>query len=218
MFIAIVPAWNEEKKIREVAEGLSNIVDEVVVVDDNSKDNTFFEAEKAGAKVLSHKINLGQGAALETGHEYARKIGADYVLHFDGDGQFCIEDILLALNYLKENNLDILLGSRFLDDRTNIPFIKKYFIFPVSKIINKFFTGLKLSDVHNGFRILNKNALNKIKIRQNKMAHATEIVSQIKKHKLNYDEFPVKVIYYETGQGVLGGIKIIKDLFLSKFY
>ncbi len=218
MFIAIVPAFNEEKRITEVISNLLTIVNEVVVVDDCSSDLTAEKAVSAGATVLRHKINLGQGAALETGHEYARKKRADFVLHFDGDGQFCPEDILPALKHLKEKNLDILLGSRFLDTRTNIPFVKKYFLFPVSKIIDKFFTGLKLSDVHNGFRILNKTALEKIRIRQNKMAHATEIVGQIKIHKLNYGEFPIKVIYYETGQGFFGGLKIIKDLFLSKFY
>lgn len=218
MFIAIVPAYNEEKRIAGVIKKLLTIVEQVVVIDDCSQDKTFFIAKEAGATVLSHKINLGQGASLETGHEYARKIDADCLIHFDGDGQFCVEDILPALDFFKKNNLDILLGSRFLDARTKIPFFKKYFIFPISRIINRFFTGLKLTDVHNGFRILNKTALEKISLKQNRMAHATELIAQIKKHKLNYSEFPVKVIYHEYGQGFSGGLKIIKDLFFGKFY
>jgi len=217
MFIAIVPAYNEEKTIGSVVRSLFEHVDKVVVVDDASKDNTFGEAKKTGAIVLKHKINCGQGAALETGHEYARRVEADYVLHFDGDGQFNAGDVEPALKQLKEEDAEILFGSRFLDDRSNVPWFKKNVLYPVGYVVNKIFGAVKLTDVHNGFRILNKKALNKIQITHDKMAHATEIVSLAKKYNLKYIEFPVKVTYSEYGQGVSGGIKIVRDLLFGKF-
>src|SRR3989344_5219708 len=173
MFIAIVPVYNEEKRITEVIKNLRQYVDSVVVVDDKSIDNTIEEAEKSGAIVLKHKINLGQGAALETGQEYARKIGADYVLHFDGDGQFCVEDIAPALEKLQQSNADILFGSRFLDNRTKLPFFKRHVLLPLGRLVNRLFDVVNLYDSQNGFRILNKKALDKIRITQNRMAHAT---------------------------------------------
>jgi len=154
---------------------------------------------------------------LETGHEYARQLGADYVLHFDGDGQFCVEDIVPALTKLQETNSDILFGSRFLDKRTKLPFFKRYVLLPIGRLVNKLFGVVDLHDSQNGFRILNKHALEKIKITQNRMAHATEIMGLTKEHNLKFVEFPVQVIYHEYGQGAGGGVKIVRDLLLGKF-
>ncbi|MFH0857872.1 MAG: glycosyltransferase family 2 protein [Candidatus Magasanikbacteria bacterium] len=216
MFIALVPAYNEEKRIRGVIEGLKPHVDMIVVLDDCSKDNTEGIAREAGAKVIRHHINRGQGASLQTGHEYAQKIGADYVLHFDGDGQFDPHDIRPALEHLEKEKADILFGSRFLDSRSNVPFLKRYILLPLSRRVNSVF-GLGLSDVHNGFRILHKNAFSNMHIEQDRMAHATEIEMETKRLDLKYTEFPVKVIYHEYGQGIRGGVAILKDLLLQKF-
>jgi len=217
MFFAIIPAYNEEDRISGVIEGLGGHVDRVVVVDDASVDRTVQRVQKAGATVLRHKINRGQGAALQTGHAYAQKHGADYVIHFDGDGQFDVQDIRPALAELKERGVDVLLGSRFLDDRTNMPWFKRNILHPVGRVINRVFSGLHLSDVHNGFRILNKKALEKIVITQDRMAHATEIPALIKKHNLSYIEFPVKVTYHEYGQRTSGGVRVLRDLLVGKF-
>ena len=217
MFIAVVPAYKEEEKIGSVARSLSVLVDKVIVVDDGSDDNTGKYAEEAGAVVLRHKINRGQGASLQTGHDYAKKLGADYVLHFDGDGQFDVNDIQPALAKLQTEKADILFGSRFLGRDSNVPLFKKIILFPLARIFNNFFTGLKLTDVHNGFRILNRRALEQIIITHDRMAHATEIMAQTKKHKLKYVEFPVKIVYREYGQGLAGGLKILGDLMLGGF-
>jgi len=217
MFVAIVPAYNEEKRIGSVLRSLFEHVDLVVVVDDSSKDNTAKIARDAGVVVLNHKINRGQGASLETGHEYARQLKADYVLHFDGDGQFDAEDILPALEKLKQTNSDILFGSRFLGGRSQIPSFKKNVLLPLGRAVNRLVTGVKLTDAHNGFRILNKRALAKIRISQDGMAHATEILSLAKINNLKLVEYPVKVTYHEYGQGARGGIKIVRDLVMGKF-
>lgn len=217
MFIAIVPAYNESKRIASVVSSLLPHVDEVVVVDDGSTDTTAELAEQAGARVLIHKINLGQGAALETGHEYARERGATVVLHFDGDGQFEVDDIARARHMLVDENVDIILGSRFLSDASHIPWFKKKIILPIARCINYLFTRLRLTDAHNGFRMLGSRALQNIRITQNGMAHATEIVELIGRHQLSYREIPVKVIYHEYGQKMSGGVTIIKDLIIGKF-
>lgn len=217
MLVAIVPSYNEAKRIGSVVRDLFNHVDLIVVVDDGSKDDTTEVAREAGAIVLRHKINRGQGAALQTGHEYALGIGADYVLHFDGDGQFNVSDIVPALEKIKTVKADVLFGSRFLDKQSNMPFLKRYFIHPLGKIFNRIFFKIKLTDAHNGFRILNKKALEKIKITQDRMAHATEIPAQVFKSGLKWIEFPVKVHYHTYGQSGRGAVKIIKDLIFGNF-
>lgn len=217
MFVAIVPAYNEEDKVGSVIRNLFEHTDRVVVVDDCSSDNTAQIAKDFGADILRHKINRGQGASLQTGQEYALSIGADYAIHFDADGQFDADDILPALDKMKSENADILFGSRFLDHRSNVPWLKKHLILPIGKYVNILFGSIKLSDAHNGFRILNRKALDKIVITQDRMAHASEIPALVKKHDLKYVEYPVKVTYDEYGQRASGGFKIIYDLFLGKF-
>lgn len=217
MIFAIVPSYNEEKHIGSVIRSLFNHVDKVVVVDDASSDNTAKIAREAGAVVLHHKINRGQGAALQTGHDYARQNNADYVLHFDGDGQFDVADIQPALEKLQKSGADILFGSRFLGVDSDIPWFKKNIVLPLGRLFHKIFMKLDLSDAHNGFRILNKKAFQTINITHDRMAHATEIIAQVKKNKLEYVEFPVKVVYREYGQGVGGAVHIVKDLFFGKF-
>ncbi len=217
MFVAIVPAFNESKIIGSVVQSLFSHVDKVIVVDDGSKDLTEAEARQAGATILSHKINRGQGASLQTGHDYALDLGADYVLHFDGDGQFDTADIKPAFEKLKNSGADILFGSRFLDNRTKIPWLKKYILFPPAKLFNKIFGGVNLTDIHNGFRILSRRALEELKIEQDRMAHATEIPAKAKRLGLKYIEFPVKVTYHRYGGGLKHGLGVVKDLLLGVF-
>jgi glycosyltransferase involved in cell wall biosynthesis len=217
MFIAIVPAYNESKRIANVVNSLMPHVDEVVVIDDGPEDDTAEKADEAGARVLIHRINLGQGAALETGHEYSRARGAAGVLHFDGDGQFEVSDIAQARKLLSEENVDIVLGSRFLENSSDIPWFKKNVLLPTARCINYLFTRVKLTDAHNGFRVLGPRALKEIKITHDGMAHATEIVELVSQRGLRYREIPVKVVYHEYGQRMSGGFTIIKDLIIGKF-
>lgn len=216
MFVAIVPAYNEEKTIGSVVRDLFGHVDKVVVIDDASQDKTCGNAKEAGAVVLRHKINLGQGAALQTGHDYSLKCGAKHILHFDGDGQFDVNDILPALEKLKLEKADILFGSKFLDNRSSIPWFKKYILKPIGILIDRFFSRIKLSDLHNGFRILNRAALEKIVITQDGMAHATEIPCHVRINNLKYIEYPVGVTYHKYGQSSVGGFRIIKDLLVGR--
>lgn len=218
MALIIIPAYNEEKTIGRVIRGLfEQGLKDIVVVDDCSSDGTIKEVEKLGVKVLHHEINRGQGAALETGDEEARRTGVDVVVHFDGDDQFNPGDISRGVELMKIKNVDVVLGSRFLDGRSDLPWLKRNIILPISRWVNFVFTGCLLTDAHNGFRILSKNALEMIRITQDRMAHNTEIVRQIRKYNLRYLEFPVEVRYHTYGQGVVGGVRIVRDLLLGLF-
>ncbi len=218
MVLVIVPAYNEEEKIGRVIRGLfEQGLKNVVVVDDGSTDGTVAEAEKLGVKILRHEINRGQGAALETGNAYARLVNADQVVHFDADDQFNPADVLDGVSLMGQKNLDVVFGSRFIDERSKIPWLKRVIILPLSRWVNFVFTGCLLSDAHNGFRILSKNALGMLHITHDRMAHNTEIVRQVKKFHLRYAEFPVEVKYHTYGQGVGGGFMILRDLIVGLF-
>ncbi len=214
MVWVVVPAYNEAQRIGRVIRDLfQHGFTNVVVVDDGSSDETARVAREAGAIVLAHAINRGQGAALETGNEYARGRGAEIVVHFDGDGQFEAGDISSAVAMLKNENIDVVIGSRFLDNRSQVPRFKRSVLLPVGRVVNNIFTGVPLTDFHNGFRVLSRRALETIHITHSGMAHNSEIVSEMRRAGLSYKEMPVKVVYHEFGQGVSGGFAIIRDLF-----
>jgi len=214
MIFIVIPVYNEEDAIDTTIKDLQEKgFKNIIVVDDGSSDQTFERAQKTGVIILRHQLNRGQGAALQTGNEFALKQGASIVVHFDGDGQFNSNDIMPAIEFMKLHEVDMVLGSRFLDTRSIIPFTKRYILLPIGKWINYLLTGVKLSDVHNGFRIYSKKALQEIIITQDKMAHNSEITASLKKKALTYKEFPVEVKYYRYGQGIKGGLKIIKEWF-----
>jgi len=211
----VIAAYNEEKNIGNVLKALSDFDYNIVVVNDGSKDNTSKEIKKYNVTLLEHSINRGQGASLQTGTEYAYRNNADIVVHFDADGQHLAKEISKVIEPILNKEVDVVLGSKFLQ-KNDIPFIKKYFIIKPAIVFNNLFTGIKLSDVHNGFRALSRKAMELIKIEQDGMAHASEIISEIRKYKLKYKEVPVTIIYNEFGQGLLGGFKILKDLIFNK--
>lgn len=215
MFLVVVPAYNEEKNIGRVVRDLFQHGFKVAVVDDGSADNTAMAAVEAGAVVIKHKINRGQGAALQTGNNYALAQNAEVVVHFDADGQFNPLDIAPAIKLLQDKQLDVVLGSRFLDGRSQLPWLKRYVILPVGRLVNFLFTGVWLTDAHNGFRVLSHTALEKIKITRSGMAHNTEILAQLKKQNLKFAETAVEVRYFEYGQGIGGGFKIIIEWFMG---
>lgn len=211
----VIPAYNERARIGQTLEGLNNLPYDLVVVDDGSSDDT--AAAAAGAKVVRHSLNRGQGAALQTGTKWALQNGARYVVHFDADGQFEPSDIQKALAILRGTDVQVVLGSRFLGQTNELPFTKRYIIFPIARVINWAFSGMWLSDVHNGFRVMTADAARALTILEDRMAHNTYIISQIRKRKLLYQEMPVKVYYHRYGQGMRGGIKIVSDLFIGWF-
>jgi len=219
----VLPAYNEAQNIESTLNDLLKYGYNVVVVDDGSKDNTCELAKKFGVTVLRHEINRGQGAALSTGTEFALRQGAEIIVHFDADGQFLSSEIEQAVQII-QNRFDVALGSRFLSKDSNPPIIKRYFIFPLAKIINKLFFKINLTDPQSGFRVFNSAVGRKIKLEQDGSAHCSEFLHKIFRYNFKIKEFPITVRYFEFGQTLTGGkgrgkggIKILKDLFLNKF-
>ena len=212
----VIPAWNEAKNISRVVGEVRPYVSELIVVDDCSDDETSALARTAGATVLRHPINRGQGAALQTGDEYALRNDADIIVHFDGDGQFLATEINDLIAPIMSGQADIVFGSRFLGKASNLPALKKYLIMPLARIFNRIFMGIKLRDPQNGFRAMNRQAATAITIENRAMAHNSEIQAKAFRAKLRIAEVPVTVTYHEFGQKFSGGLKIASDLLIHK--
>ncbi|MEN9751812.1 MAG: hypothetical protein RLZZ600_859 [Actinomycetota bacterium] len=215
----VIPLYNEAPVIGSVIDDLKAVFSNVVCIDDGSSDGSGAIAKAHGARVINHPINLGQGAALQTGISYAREqVGAKYIVTFDADGQHRIDDALGMLELARSKNLGVVFGSRFLDDRTNPGFAKKVVLKTAVWVTNQT-TGMKLTDAHNGLRVLSVEAAKGINLQQDRMAHATEIVVQIGRTKLPWEEFPVEVIYTDyskaKGQSLLNSVNILFDLIVN---
>ena len=193
----ILAAYNEEKSVAKTIKDLqSKGYFNLVVIDDGSQDKTFEKAKKAGAIALQHRVNLGQGAALRTGTDYALKHGAKYIIHFDSDGQHRVEDINAMMQPILKGEADITLGSRYLDKnkKTKMP-LKRTFYVKGGLLFTRIMTGLKLTDTHNGFRAMNAKTAKKLRITQDEMEHASEILELIARKKIKYKEVGVIINY-----------------------
>lgn len=211
----VIPAYNEEKKIGLVINNLRPFVNEIIVVDDCSSDNTFSEASLKEVIVIRHIINRGQGAALRTGTQLALNRGADIIIHFDADDQFQANDIPELIKPIITKQAEAVLGSRFLGKKSNLPKIKQYIIMPLARMINRLFFNIRLSDPQSGFRALSRQSALKLKIENDGMAHCSEIIYRLFKNNDRVVEVPITVIYHEYGQKLSGGFKIIKDLIIQ---
>ncbi|MCW2289859.1 glycosyltransferase involved in cell wall biosynthesis [Leucobacter luti] len=213
----VIPLYNEATVIAEVVRGLLPEFPHIVCIDDGSSDGSGEIARRAGARVVTHPINLGQGAALQTGFDYALERGAQFVVTFDADGQHRVEDAVAMLQRARREDLAIVFGSRFLDDRTN-PGVLKKIVLKTAVAVTNVTTRTRLTDAHNGLRVIRADALRAIKLRQDRMAHGTEIVVQLGRTGLPYAEHPVEVIYSEyskaKGQSLLNSVNILVDLII----
>lgn len=215
----MVPVYNEAAVVAQVIRDAIKIFPNIVCVDDGSSDFSAREARSGGAVVVQHPINLGQGAALQTGIDFAlARPDADFFVTFDSDGQHRVGDALAMVKRLDSEPLDVILGSRFLDGRTRLSALKR-FVLKLAVVFERLSTGLRLTDAHNGLRAFNRHAASSIQIEQNRMAHASEILAQIARHRLRYAEQSVHVVYTEyskaKGQSVWNSINILSDLFFK---
>src|SRR5271170_1984461 len=192
----IVPAYNEARVIVATLTPLIAAGYKVIVVDDCSRDDTWALLNQLPVARIRHHINLGQGAALETGMEYARRCGAGMVVHFDADGQHDPEQISAILAPIIEGRADVVFGSRFLlkSDLLRIPRAKRV-VLRIGRIVSGLTTGVWLTDTHNGFRALSKKALASVRLKENGYAHATEILERVRRAGLRYVEVPTTIRY-----------------------
>jgi glycosyltransferase involved in cell wall biosynthesis len=216
----VIAAYNEGSVIAKVIENIINVFPNIVVVDDGSKDITAEAAKNAGAKIVSHPINLGQGAALQTGIDFALLQNAEVIVTFDADGQHRIEDAITMVEYLIDNQIDIVCGSRFLNVRSSTLPFKRKLLLKMATLFTRITTGIPVTDAHNGLRALSLKAAKAIRITQNRMAHASEIIFQIHEKSLIFAEIPVEIIYTEyslkKGQKVSNSINILLDIFIGR--
>jgi glycosyltransferase involved in cell wall biosynthesis len=215
----VIAAYNEASA-RVVAD-VSRSGNHLVVVDDGSADDTAVVAAAAGATVLRHPINLGQGAALQTGIDYALAAGADVVVTFDADGQHRAADIRRLIEALDREHADFALGSRFLGRSTNLPPFRRLVLIAAT-LFTRLTTHLHLTDTHNGLRAMTRRGAGAIRLRQNRMAHASEILTEISRSGLHYVEVPVTIEYTSyslaKGQSIGNSVMILLDLFARKLY
>ncbi|MDI6023747.1 glycosyltransferase family 2 protein [Leucobacter sp. UT-8R-CII-1-4] len=213
----IIPLYNEATVVGEVVTGLLPTFPNVVCIDDGSQDGSGEIVRKAGARLVSHPINLGQGAALQTGFDYAIERNAKYVVTFDADGQHRVQDALAMVERARDENLAIVFGSRFLDNRTKPGLIKKI-VLKTAVMVTNWTTRTRLTDAHNGLRVIREDAVRKIHLKQDRMAHGTEIIAQLGRTGLPYAEQPVEVLYTEyskaKGQSLLNSVNILIDLII----
>jgi glycosyltransferase involved in cell wall biosynthesis len=217
----ICAAYNEATTIGRVVADLRGSGYRVVAVDDGSRDGTRHIAAAAGADVVVHPVNLGQGAALQTGIDYALAQGADILVTFDADGQHRVADIPILVEALRRERADFALGSRFLGQTYNLPRLRRWVLYAAT-IFTRLTTGLRLTDAHNGLRALTRTGAAAIRLRQNRMAHASEILVEIAQSGLAYVEVPVTIEYtaysLAKGQRIGDSVTILLDLFAQELY
>jgi glycosyltransferase involved in cell wall biosynthesis len=220
--MVIVPAYNEGPIVHVTVRDLLNAGHEVIVVDDGSRDETA-AVRDLPVVYIRHAVNLGQGAALQTGMTYALRAGADIAVHFDADGQHDWRQIDRLLAPILDESADVVVGSRFARrvDAAQVPFEKRILL-RVGILVSWLLAGVWLTDTHNGFRALSRRALEQVRLEENGFAHATEILRRVKESRLRLVEVPVTVSYtnysMQKGQPISNSINVLFDLILSRLF
>ena len=216
----IIPVYNEGSVIRDVVNKVLKQFTTVICVNDGSQDTTAAEIAKTEAYLVDHPINMGQGAALQTGVEFARQFPeVDYFVTFDADGQHRIEDVRQMLAVIEKKEHDIILGSRFLGKVVGIK-KSKLAVLKLAIKFSNYTSGLRLTDTHNGLRVFNRKVANELQITMPDMSHASEILEIIASRKYRYKEVPVTIEYTEysraKGQSIINAVNIGFDMLLRK--
>ena len=214
----VVPAFNEAGVIGDVITALRSVFANVVCVDDGSADGTGDIAQRAGAHLVRHPVNLGQGAAIQTGVEYARnQPGAQIFATFDADGQHRVQDVVTMIDRLGSGDVDIVIGTRFGPGVSPPPLLKRL-VLQTAVWLSPRGRRLGLTDTNNGLRVFNKTVADGLDITMNGMSHATEFIMLIAENRWRVTEQPVEVLYTEyssaKGQPLLNGVNIVVDGFL----
>lgn len=215
----VIPLYNEATVVREVISQARETFPYIVVVDDGSKDDSARQAAAAGAIVVRHPVNLGQGAALQTGFSYIlEKTNANYVVTFDADGQHSTTDAAAMVAAAREEELAVILGSRFLQGPSPVGRLKRLVLRTAAAVSSRT-SGMHLTDAHNGLRVIRRDVLVQLNLKQNRMAHASEIIRKIGATGLPWREFPVHIVYTDysrsKGQSLWNSVNILVDLLFS---
>jgi glycosyltransferase involved in cell wall biosynthesis len=215
----IVPVYNEHRTISTTVSDLRQWFSHVVCIDDGSSDDSADLALAAGATVLRHPINLGQGAALQTGFDHALSAGARYVVTFDADGQHLVDDAARMVRHARETGVDVVLASRFRGTTQEMPRTREL-VLRAGVHFTRWTSGLAVTDTHNGLRVLSDHALRTIRLQLPRMAYASELLNAIVPRGLSYCELPTTVLYTSysrtKGQRNSNSLNILFDLAVSR--
>jgi glycosyltransferase involved in cell wall biosynthesis len=212
----VIPVYDEAQVLESVIRQLLAVFPNVVCVDDGSHDGSSEVVLRTGAHLVRHPVNLGQGAALQTGLCYARaQPGARYFVTFDADGQHRLEDAVAMVEVARSGAVDLVLGTRFAEHPESVPLLKRW-VLRTAVLLSPAGRKLKLTDAHNGLRVLTRAVADDLQITMNGMAHASEIVSYLGRSSWRVQEVPVSVRYTQysrsKGQSLLNGVNILFDL------
>jgi glycosyltransferase involved in cell wall biosynthesis len=210
---AVIPAFNEGNCIQPVIEQARKYVDKVIVVDDGSTDSTNLITSKSNVICLKHMINLGKGAALKTGCDFAVKNGAGNIITIDADAQHDPNDIPKFVQNLKDN--DVVLAYRKLD--RNMPLVLKFGNWFINKTI-RYLYGIRIKDSQCGYRAFTSDAYRMLRWKSSDYSMESEMIAKIGKHKISFKEIEIKTVYGDSYKGttILDGIKIVFNLLIWK--
>ena len=215
----VIAAYNESEAIEQVVREIRRVYPQVVVVDDGSTDDTFDVATRCAPYVLRHIVNRGQGAALQTGLEFALARGAAIIVTFDADGQHRVADILSLITPILDGTCEITLGSRFLGGAQNIPTSRRLML-RCAVLFTRLVSRVKVTDTHNGLRAFSRRAAERIHITLDRMAHASELIDQVRESRLPFREVPVEIRYtrysLEKGQSSRNALRIAVRYLVGK--
>jgi len=216
----VIAAYQEQAMVGRVVSDVRAMFPNVVVVDDGSADASGRRAAEEGAHVLRHAINRGQGAALQTGIAYALRQGAEIVATFDADGQHDPRDLPYLIHPISEGRADFVLGSRFMAGRPDdVPRLRRWLL-AAGVLFTWLLSGLHLTDTHNGLRAFSRRAAQGLELRLDRMAHASELIDQMRSSGLPFVEVPVRVRYTPysraKGQSNANALRVAADYLLGR--
>ena len=216
----IMAAYNEGPRLAGTLKSLASRYTNIVVVDDGSRDDTSRIAAEFPVWCLRHAVNCGQGAALQTGLDFALSRGAEILVTFDADGQHSPGDIERLCEPLRSGDYDVVLGSRFLGETIGMPW-SRWLILKLGVIFTRVFSRVHVTDTHNGLRAFSRHAASQIRLTQNRMAHASEVLDELRRQGLRYREVPVTIRYstdtLAKGQNAWNGLRIVGQFIAGKF-
>jgi glycosyltransferase involved in cell wall biosynthesis len=216
----VIPAFNEATIIGDVISDVRSVFPHVVCVDDGSRDGTAERAFAAGAHVVSHPVNLGQGAAIQTGVEYSRsRPGAAVFVTFDADGQHQVKDVVRMIDRLSADDVDLVIGTRFAGAVTHTPPLKRI-ILRAAAFLSPQSRALGLTDAHNGLRVFDRKVADSLNLTMSGMSHAGEFIALAYENQWRVAEEPVEILYTDysksKGQPLLNGVNIVFDGLLRR--
>lgn len=213
----VIPAKDEGSRVNRVIQktrlaGFENIV----IVNDGSSDNTAAVAEAYGAIVLNHTINLGPGAATQTGIDYAVSQNAKIIVTMDADEQHSPSDIQRLVETIEREQVDVVIGSRFLKKDNTIPTMRIIYN-KIANIITYGLTGIWVTDSQSGMKAFGAKFAQESRLHFSGFEFCVEIIRNIGMHKATYTEIPINVMYsketMEKGQSFFTGVRMLVKLF-----